>query len=818
MTLSACGGGSVGVDTASTSTAPTTTGTTTTTTGTTAVPTAPAGLKAVASSGQVALSWSASTGAGSYVVKRGAAGGGPFTQIGAPTATSYTDLGLTNGTAYFYVVVAVNSAGQSAASAAVGATPTAAITAPAAPSGLTAKGGNAEVTLGWSASAGATSYIVKRGTAAAGPYTQIGTSASTSYTATGLSNGTAYFFVVLAVNTAGSSAPSGDATATPSAAVTAPAAPSGVTATDGNAQVTLSWTASAGATSYHVKRATTSGGPYTVVAMPTSVSYVDTGLMNGSTFYYVVSAVNSVGESSNSSQVTGKPTSTVATSSPPAVCTAPFGEDTSATTVTVGTGTAASCTESALAAALAKGGVIRFSCGGPAMITLTSQKTLRTDVNTTLDGQGMVTLDGKGATRLLYYYSSNFQFTKTLVTIQNITLQNGASSGTAIPTAPAPCSQGTENDGGGAAIYVRDGILHVWNTVFKNNVGAATGPDVGGGAIYSLGSLGTTIVGSTFISNRASNGGAIGALFGDLSIYNSQFTTNTATGSGANNVSSGCKVNGGEVGDGGNGGAVMIDGGESFAVNVCGSTFTSNTAGSGAFGGAIFRTPDGAAQTTTIDRSAFVGNSAPNGGALYFHNSDLVITASTLAGNIASQGGGAIDSDDSTLNFTNDTFANNVAQKGLGGAIGLYGNGGTLQNVTFLGNQSTGGSGYFAAAIGGGTPLTINNTLFAENTSNDCNSPMQCLAGSSSGSHDLQWPKTHTICATVDTACTPTTVFSNPELGTLQSNGGPTQTAAPLPGSPAVGIGQNCPATDQRGIARPSSGCTSGAVEGAISP
>lgn len=791
---------------------------TATPTATVTAPAAPTGLAAKSGNAQVALAWTASAGATSYIVKRGASSGGPFTQVATSTTTSYTNTGLTNGTAYFYVVLAVNSAGQSAASAVASATPAAPVTKPAAPAGLTAKSGNAEVTLAWTASTGASSYIVTRAAAAAGPYTQIGTSVSTSYTATGLTNGTAYYFEVLAVNTAGSSAPSADATATPSAAVTAPAAPSGLTATDGNAQVSLSWTASSGATSYHVKRATVSGGPYTVVAMPASVSYVDTGLMNGSTFYYVVSAVNSVGESANSSQVTGTPTSTVGTSGPPAVCTAPFGEDTSATTVTVGTGTAASCTESALASALAKGGVIRFSCGGPATITLTSQKTLRTDVNTTLDGQNMITLDGKGATRLLYYYASNFQVTKTQVTIQNITLQNGASSGTPIPSAPAPCSQGTENDGGGAAIYFKDGILHVWNTIFKNNVGAATGPDIGGGAIYSLGSLGTTIVGSTFISNRAANGGAIGALFGDLSIYNSQFTSNAATGSGANTVSSSCSVNGGEVGNGGDGGAVLIDGGENYAVNVCGSTFTSNTAGSGALGGAIFRTPDVAIQTTTIDRSSFVGNTAPNGGALYFHNSNLVITASTLSGNTASVAGGAIASDDSTLNFTNDTFANNIAQKGLGGAIVLYGNGGTLQNVTFVGNQSTGGSGYFAAAIGGGTTLTINNTLFAENTDSDCNSPMQCLAGSSSGAHDLQWPKTHTVCATVDTLCTPTTAFSNPELGTLQSNGGPTQTAAPIPGSPAVGIGQNCPSTDQRGIARPTSNCTSGAVEGAISP
>ena len=327
--------------------------------------------------------------------------------------------------------------------------------------------------------------------------------------------------------------------------------------------------------------------------------------------------------------------------------------------MTVGSGTAASCTETALANALAKGGVIRFNCGGPATITLTSQKTLRIDVNTTIDGQGKITLDGRGTTRLLHYSSPNFQATNTTVTIQNITLQNGAVGGTPLPVAAAPCSQGTETDGGGGAIYVRDGRLHVFNTIFKNNEGALVGPDVGGGAIYALGSLGITVVGSTFQSNRAANGGAIGALFGNLSIYNSQFSSNKATGSGANSIKSTCHVRGGESGNGGNGGAVVIDGSEKYAVNVCGSTFTANAAGSGAFGGAIFRTPNGAMQTTTIDRSAFTGNTAPSGGALYFHNSNLVVKASTLSGNTANIGG-ALFADGTTLNFSNDTFVDNV--------------------------------------------------------------------------------------------------------------------------------------------------------------
>ena len=78
-------------------------------------------------------------------------------------------------------------------------------------------------------------------------------------------------------------------------------------ATAGNAQVSLSWSASTNATSYHVKRATSAGGTYVQVAAPTSTSYTDTGLTNGTTYYYVVSALDSAGESANSSRASAAP-------------------------------------------------------------------------------------------------------------------------------------------------------------------------------------------------------------------------------------------------------------------------------------------------------------------------------------------------------------------------------------------------------------------------------------------------------------------------------------------------------------------------------
>jgi hypothetical protein len=87
-----------------------------------------------------------------------------------------------------------------------------------------------------------------------------------------------------------------------------PTAPTALTATAGAGQVSLTWNASTTASSYHVKRSTTSGGPYTQVANVTLTSDTDTSLTNGTTYYYVVTAINTGGESANSNEASAAPT------------------------------------------------------------------------------------------------------------------------------------------------------------------------------------------------------------------------------------------------------------------------------------------------------------------------------------------------------------------------------------------------------------------------------------------------------------------------------------------------------------------------------
>jgi Glycoside hydrolase family 44 len=184
------------------------------------------------------------------------------------------------------------------------------VTTPSAPAALVAMAGNQQISLTWTASTGATSYHLKRATTSGGPYAQVGSATATGYADTGLTNGTEYFYVVSAVNTAGESTNSTPASSTPTAQASAvPAVPVALAATAGNQQISLSWTASSGATSYHVKRATVSGGPYSQVGAPTGNAFLNTGLANGTTYYYAVSAMNATGESANSNLASATPSS-----------------------------------------------------------------------------------------------------------------------------------------------------------------------------------------------------------------------------------------------------------------------------------------------------------------------------------------------------------------------------------------------------------------------------------------------------------------------------------------------------------------------------
>jgi hypothetical protein len=135
----------------------------------------------------------------------------------------------------------------------------------------------------------------------------VGSPTSASFTNNGLTNGTNYFYVITALKSGLESENSAEVTAKPAAVIVPPAAPTNVVAKAGDASVSLTWTSVSGATLYSIKRALKDGGPYEAVGSVASTNFDDTGLSNGTAYYYVVSAQNAGGKSVNSEQVIGTP-------------------------------------------------------------------------------------------------------------------------------------------------------------------------------------------------------------------------------------------------------------------------------------------------------------------------------------------------------------------------------------------------------------------------------------------------------------------------------------------------------------------------------
>jgi hypothetical protein len=260
-------------------------------------------------------------------------------------------------------------------------------------------------------------------------------------------------------------------------------------------------------------------------------------------------------------------------------------EDVSSPDQVIGAGTPGSCTAEAVIQAVAQGGKITFDCGpDPLTITLDRPaKVFNDQPDIVIDGGGLITLSGGGATRILYMNTCDENQVWTTshcdnqdhptLTIQNLTFIDGNSNNEVV------------YDGGGA-VWVRGGRFKVVNSRFFNNVCASVGPDVGGAAIRvfsQYNGLPVTVVNSTFggaagYGNTGANGGGISSIGVSWSIYNSLFSHNRAIGNGGNPAEPGTP-------GGGSGGAIYNDG-NTMTLALYGTLITDNEVNS--YGSAIF--------------------------------------------------------------------------------------------------------------------------------------------------------------------------------------------------------------------------------------
>ncbi len=249
-----------------------------------------------AGAGALVLSWSASAGASNYQVKYSTTSGSASSGIGGCTVTALTCTitRLTPGTLYYFSVNATNTYSGSVNSLESSGIPRSVPT-------LSLISGHKQITPAFS-SAGAISFGLSYGTSA-GSYSTTMTGAFSGTAITGLVNGTVYYFKVVA------KFPNGSLTSTEVS--TAPDGPQPFTitsATPGDTKVNLVWGSSTGATSYTVKYGTSSNSYGSTFATGvTGTSSTVTGLTNGTTYYFMVAAVNGSGSQDASTEFVTTP-------------------------------------------------------------------------------------------------------------------------------------------------------------------------------------------------------------------------------------------------------------------------------------------------------------------------------------------------------------------------------------------------------------------------------------------------------------------------------------------------------------------------------
>ena len=276
----------------------------------------------------------------------------------------------------------------------------------------------------------------------------------------------------------------------------------------------------------------------------------------------------------------------------------------------------------------------------------------------------------------------------------------------------------------------------------------------GGGIDSDVGTL--SVTNSTFSNNSASSGGGIYNSSGRLSVTNSTFSNNSAEFTGGGIVTYGA---GSHAGTG--------------TLNITDSTISGNTAVFGAGG------IDNSRGTLSVTDSTISNNSVTHQGDTRYGGGGIrsagssTIENSTISGNSAYVGGGILNGD-GTTNIRSTTITSNTAAANQGAGVASYGDNRTFTVVgnSIIAANSTTDVDLFSGSVNSFTSEGY-NVIGDGNATGDFNT-----TGDQRG-------------------------VTDPKLGSLQNNGGPTMTHALLTGSPAINNGSTTLATDQRGVSRP---------------
>ncbi|MDQ0060318.1 pectinesterase family protein [Paenibacillus harenae] len=271
----------------------------------------PQNLTAEGADNKAELNWNApSGGVDSYNVYRSSAPDGNYELVaGAVPTNAYTDTGLTNDINYYYRVTAVNANGESDYSNEAVALPNDVAPPSADITGLKAIVRDGQLTVAWDAVPEATFYTLERSTNPNGPFIPLAMNGSqklkaASYLDTNLRLDTEYYYLLTAGNVGGLGSHDLLRKVSPAVPLGAPII---VSAEPGNNKVDINWTSVAKAAQYEIGRSTVNGGPYSFLGAVDGTSFTDTTAVNGTAYYYVVTAGNHVQESMISNQQKARP-------------------------------------------------------------------------------------------------------------------------------------------------------------------------------------------------------------------------------------------------------------------------------------------------------------------------------------------------------------------------------------------------------------------------------------------------------------------------------------------------------------------------------